>query len=339
MSAFSRRRLLAGVATLPLVGVAIPSAADAQPAPETDPATLARRALAGATGTKLVMLGTGGGPVAGRRRGMTSHVLISGGSAYVVDCGLGVATQIARIGVPLSHVSNVFITHHHADHNIEYGPLLLLAWIDGRQTPISAYGPPPLAQMTTDYRRMQRFTTENWSADVGIPAFPETIVREIVANGPVMRDALVTVTAAIVQHPPTAPAFGYRFDFHDRSIAFSGDTVAVPAMVELARGADVLVHEAMYLPATEKYVRAMGDKQPDGSTPMSPEAIEHLIDHMKRDHTPADQVGRIAQQAGVKTLVLSHLVPSGGVSDDVWRAEAAKAFTGTIIVASDLLVL
>ena len=61
-----------------------------------------------------------------------------------------------------------------------------------------------------------------------------------------MQDDNVKVAAALVNHPPVKPAFAYRFDFHDRSIAFSGDTTPVESVAQLAKGADVLVHEAMY---------------------------------------------------------------------------------------------
>ena len=76
-----------------------------------------------------MLLGTGGG-VGGlgprRTRKMTSHVMLSNGAAYVLDCGLGVTDQYALTGIPFSALRSIFITHHHADHNIEYGPLLVV---------------------------------------------------------------------------------------------------------------------------------------------------------------------------------------------------------------------
>ena len=80
-------------------------------------------------------------------------------------------------------------------------------------------------------------------------------VQEISNSGPVMQDNNVKVTSALVQHPPVTPAFAYRFDFPDRSIAFSGDTVALEAVAQMAKGADVLVHEAIDFPAMEAFVR------------------------------------------------------------------------------------
>jgi len=129
------------------------------------------------------------------------------------------------------------------------------------------------------------------------------------------------------------PALAYRFDFHDRSIAFSGDTAPIETVAQLAKGADVLVHEAMYVPAVKSYVEAQVAKG-------RPVSVEAFMAHMKADHSPVEDVGRIAAEAGVKTLVLSHLTPAiDSISDDTWRAPAAKYFSGEIIVARDLTVV
>src|SRR5262245_35266411 len=114
-SRVSRRSLLGGLASLPALLVG--------PVQEVQPD------LRNADGTKLVMLGTGAGPnptIPGRTRYMTSHVMLSNRAAYVLDCGLGVTDQFARTGIPFPAVRSIFITHHHPDHNIEYGPFVLL---------------------------------------------------------------------------------------------------------------------------------------------------------------------------------------------------------------------
>ena len=93
-----------------------------------------------------MLLGTAAGPVPGRTRKMTSHAMLNNGTAYVLDCGLGVTDQFARTGIPFSALKSIFITHHHADHNIEYGPLLIVGWIQGLPLDVRAFGPPPLKQ-------------------------------------------------------------------------------------------------------------------------------------------------------------------------------------------------
>lgn len=330
----SRRTLLAALASAPVVAAqAAPAAAEAGP---TDAVHAAQAALKDAKGTKLVILGTTGGPapmLPGRTRHMTSHVMLSNGAAYVLDCGLGVTNQYARTGIPFSALKSIFITHHHPDHNVEYGPLLIVGWVQGMPLDVRAFGPPPLMQMTEDFLRAYRQTVDFWSEDFQLAPLTKLEVQEIAAAGAVMQDDNVKVSATIVEHPPVRPAFGYRFDFKDRSIAFSGDTVAVEAMATLAKGADVLVHEALYLPALDAYLR---DRIAKGF----PVKYDAFMAHMKADHTPVEDVGRIAQEAGVKTLVLSHLTPGlDGIKDDEWRDGAAKYFKGEIIVAKDLMVI
>src|SRR5579871_464369 len=332
-SCVSRRSLLTGLATIPTLSV---GASAAQTAAQNTTANEAQAALRSASGTKLVMLGTGAGPnptVPGRTRQMTSHVMVSNARAYVLDCGLGVTNQFARTGVPFTAVRSIFITHHHPDHNIEYGPFILLGWVQGLPSSVRAFGPPPLKQMTKDFLRAYKATIDFWVQDFKVKPLVSPEVNEVSAPGTVMRDENVTVSAAVVQHPPVRPALAYRFDFYDRSIVFSGDTAPIEAVARLAKGADILVHEAMYVPALEAYVR---NRIAQGS----PIRFDDYMAHMKVDHSSVEDVGRIAKEAGVQTLVLSHLTPGiDGIQDETWRNLAAKQFKGEIVVARDLMVL
>jgi len=332
LSGLSRRTILAGLAAAPAVNAALAPAA-AQTAATISAAEQAQAALKAATGTKLVVLGSAAGPVPGRSRKMTSHVMLSNGAAYILDCGLGVTDRFAETGIPFGALRSIFITHHHADHNIEYGPLLVIGWIQGMRQSVKAFGPPPLKQMTADFLRAYKTTIDFWAEDFKMTPLGMIEVTEVPGAGAVMQDDNVKVTSVVVQHPPVTPALGYRFDFRDRSIAFSGDTTPIEAVAQMAKGADVLVHEAMYVPAVEAYLRAQIARG-------RPVKYEDYMAHMKADHSPVEEVGRIAAEAGVKTLVLSHLTPAlDSISDDTWRDAAAKNFKGEIIVARDLLVV
>ncbi len=322
---FSRRKLLAGLAAAPaLTGSVVPTLAQT-------PAAQMQAALKAAKGTKLVMLGTAGGPAPGRPRKMTSHVMLSNGAAYVLDCGLGVTDRFAQTGIPFNAVRSIFITHHHPDHNCEYGPFLLIGWVNGLRPSVRAYGPPPLKQMTEDLLRAYRATIGFWAEDFKMAPLGTIDVTEVSGVGSVANDDNVIVTSTVVQHPPVTPALGYRFDFRDRVIAFSGDTTPLGAVAQMARGADILVHEAIYFKGLEEMLRvriAQG----------FPVDIDTFMAHMRADHSPPEDVGRIATEAGVNTLVISHLVPIID-NDDPWRAAAAKTFKGEIIVAKDMMVL
>jgi ribonuclease BN (tRNA processing enzyme) len=166
-------------------------------------------------------------------------------------------------------------------------------------------------------------------ADEGRPPLKDLIFpHEISAAGLVMQDENVKVTCALVQHPPVEPAFAYRFDCPDRSIVISGDTRPSPNLVKLAQGADVLVHEVMHLPSLEQLIAT----EPNAKT---------LREHLLASHTSTEQVGRIATEAGVKTLVLSHFVPGGYpfLKDEVWFDAVRPYFSGNLIVGRDLLEL
>ncbi len=334
---FTRRALLASAAAVPVACQNVRRSVIDAVTPTKDGWTLeeaekrARASLKSASGTKLVLLGTGGGPVPGMARRMTSNVIVSEGVAYVLDCGLGVTDQFARTGLSFSQIRSIFMTHMHPDHTVEYGPLMLIGWIQGMRPDVRVFGPPPLRAMTADYLRSQRTVVDFWSEDFALSPLRAIAVHECAGEGHVMTDDIVRVTSVLVKHPPVHPAYGYRFDFHDRSIAFSGDTVALDAVARMAEGADVLVHEAMFLPAMDAIAYFASSR-----LSMSPKSFLH---HMNVDHSRVENVGRIATKAGVKTLVLSHLTPGFGVPDQIWRAAAASTFGGEIIVGHDLAVI
>lgn len=277
--------------------------------------------------TRLILLGTGGGPRPRKLRSAPAQVIVVNDTAYVIDCGDGVARQMVLAGVALAGLRHVFITHHHSDHNADYGNLILLAWTAGLRTPVDTWGPPPIEKMTRLFLEANAYDIQVRIADEGrVPLAPLVHVHEVRSGGPVMRDENVSVTAALVHHPPVVPAFAYRFDAADRSIVISGDTTPSDNLIQLARGADVLVHEAMYPPALDRLVAGVAN-----ATDLKRSILSH--------HTSAEDAGRVAQAAQVKTLVLSHLVPAEDplLSDRMWIDAASAHFRGRVILGKDLL--
>lgn len=277
--------------------------------------------------TRLILLGTAGGPRPHVRRGSPAQVIVANEAAYVVDCGNGVARQLVTAGVPLRSIRSVFITHHHSDHNADYGTLLLLAWAAGLSTPVDAWGPPPLERITELFFQMSATDIDMRMRDEGRPD-PRPLVRahELDTGGHVVQDPNLTVAATIVDHPPASPAFAYRFDAPDRSIVISGDTRPSDPLIALARGADVLVHEALIPTAVDRLI---------SNVPNAPDLKRSILSH----HTTAEDAGRVAQAAGVGTLVLSHLIPADdpSVSEEDWITAARRHFRGRVILGRDLL--
>ena len=284
--------------------------------------------LAQPSRTRLVLLGTGGGPrVTPKGRAKPATLIVVNNVPYVIDCGDGVALQFVRAGFALDTLRYVFLTHHHSDHNLDYGNLIYAGWASGLRTPVDAYGPPPLGRMTEAYFELNRFDIETRIADEGRVDLRKLVTaHEFDRDGPVLQNGDVKVSAARVRHPPIAHAYAYRFDCPDRSIVISGDTTVSPELVALAKGADVLVSEVMHLGGLESLLK----KVANAST---------LREHLLASHITTEDLGKLAAEAGVKTLVLTHLVPSDdpSITDAMWTEGVRKHYGGQIVVGRDLM--
>jgi ribonuclease BN (tRNA processing enzyme) len=276
--------------------------------------------------TRLILLGTAGGPTPKAKSAAPAQAIVVGDRVYLVDCGEGVARQLALARLPIRQLRSVFITHQHSDHNAGYGPLFLLGWAAGLASPVDVYGPPPLVDMTARLLEAYKYDIELRIADEGrAPLAPLVRPHEITAGGLVFEDDRVRVTAALNDHPPIKHSFAFRFDSADRSIVISGDTKYSKNVIALARAADVLVHEVVS--------RAFWER-PDAPQPAD------VIRHILASHTDAPDVGRVAAEAGVGTLVLSHFVPTEGPNsptDEEWIAGVRQHYKGRIIVGRDLM--
>ena len=278
--------------------------------------------------TRVVLLGTKGGPRVGESgRSNPATLILINDVPYLVDCGYGTSKQLITSGVALNRLRYVFITHHHSDHNLELGALIYNAWITGLPAEVRAFGPTGLKNMTRDFFNYVKFDIDTRIEDEGRPD-PRNlvVVQEFDKPGVVLTSDDVKVSSCLVRHPPIKPAYAYRFDAKDRSVVVSGDTAYAPELAEFAKGADVLVHEVMYLPAVEALVRRLPN-------------AKRLREHLLASHTLPEDVGKIAAQAQVKTLVLSHFVPGDdpSITDEQWAEGARKHFKGRIVVGRDLM--
>src|SRR6202043_3367407 len=263
--------------------------------------------------TRIVFLGTKGGPNVGKGASNPANLVVVNDTPFVIDCGNGVSRQLIAAGVPLPSVKYIFISHHHSDHNLEYGNLVYNAWAAGLSTPIHSFGPKGIEAMTKTYWELNRFDVETRIEDEGRPDPRKLLIaKDITEDGVVLQTEDVKVTAFRTPHPPITGNFAYKFETPDGTIVFSSDTNYNPKLAEFAKGADVLVHEALYVPWVDKLVTRVKN----GAT---------LKKHLLESHTAAEDVGRIADAANVKLLVMSHLVPGDlDVTDEDWSGEARK---------------
>jgi ribonuclease BN (tRNA processing enzyme) len=278
--------------------------------------------------TRIVFLGTKGGPRVGVGPSNPANLLMVNGTPFVIDCGMGVSHQLVSAGVPLDSVKYIFISHHHSDHNLEYGNLVYNAWATGLAMPIHSFGPKGLQAMTKAYWELNKFDVETRIADEGRPdPRPLLVAKDIEADGEVLKTDDFTITAFRTPHPPITDNFAYKFTTPDGVIVFSSDTEYNPKLAEFAKEADVLVHEALYASFVDKLVARVKNGASLGK-------------HLLASHTTAQDVGKIAAAAGVKLLVLSHLVPGDiDVTDDQWIAAVRENYSGKVTVAKDLMEL
>ncbi|KAB7763763.1 MBL fold metallo-hydrolase [Xanthomonas maliensis] len=280
-------------------------------------------------GSVLVLLGTKGGPTPSPLRAAPANALVIDGQPYLIDCGNGVAQQLAKAGIGLPALRDIFLTHHHSDHNADLLNVVWLAWASGLQTPVHLYGPPGIAKMVDAFVEMNAIDIDARMREEGRPPFKPLIhVHEFDQPGSVLKNEHVEVTATLVDHYTLKPAFAYRFQARDRSVVFSGDTRYLPALADFAKDTDILVHEVMYVPALEKLLKT-NDNAPT------------LLDHLLKSHCTSEEVGKIAAAADAKMLVLSHFVPGGdaSITDAMWSEGARKHYNGPIVVGKDLMRL
>jgi len=309
------------------------------------------------------------------REGIASAVVVAGRVYLVdCGLGVARQLRLANLGKPgdfagFEALQAILLTHLHSDHTMDYFNIPLTGWYHGRPglPPIDVYGPgsrgvlpriygqgnvevingenpTPGIEAMTDYL-IQAFATDindrmrdsrkpgirtlltphDVLPPAGVVTDPNTDAAPPMDPFLVMEDDYVRVTATLVDHGAVYPAYAFRFDTDDGSIAFSGDTAPTQNLITLAAGADVLVHEVI----DAAWVQALF-----GEPPYSPEE-EGFIQHLLLSHTTIEQVGPIAEQAHVKTLVLSHLAPANNPHERWMRAK--RGFSGRFLVGEDLM--
>jgi ribonuclease BN (tRNA processing enzyme) len=290
--------------------------------------------------TILITLGTQGGPLQNKNRSQPANVLIVNDEPYIIDAGNGAARQLAKAGVPLGRVGQIFITHNHDDHNADVGTMMGLAWTLGRPVPITVHAPQGTRDMIEGFLKFFSANRDIRRAD--FPNFYKTMpeqlfdVQEIAEPGVIYKDANVAVEAIENCHfhfpdsvASDAKSYALRFKTADRTVVFSGDTGPCEAMVNFAMGADVLVHEVINLDLYEAVLK---------TRPFSPEQRQNVLRHMKEDHATPDDVGKLAASAKVGMVVLTHLIPGGDNDpDNAYSDGVATHYSGMIVVAKDLM--
>lgn len=272
----------------------------------------------------LILLGTKGGPAIRQGGALpTASLLRLGGRTLLIDCAIGAARSAVEAGVGLLEIDTIFITHLHSDHVLELGPLIYTAWTTGLQREITVYGPEGIEGYWRGFMASMAFDHDIRVADEGRPPLTGLVRIVTYGAGQVMNDGL-RVAALRVDHPPVSECYALRITGPSASVVFSADTCYFPPLAAFAQGADVLVHEAMLPDGVEALI-----KRTPGAT--------RLRAHLFASHTLAQDVGRIATQAGVGHLVLNHLIPADdpAFTTDHWHAALRATWAGPLTVGHD----
>jgi ribonuclease BN (tRNA processing enzyme) len=255
----------------------------------------------------------------------TSSLLTLGGRRIVVDCGLGVARGLVDQGMQLKDLELIFITHLHSDHYLELGPLLHTAWTAGLKTVVDIWGPAGLNIYWKHFIASMQADIDLRIADEGRPDLRDLVRILEIDAGDVMQDGDMTVRAMRVSHPPLVDCFALSFEAPSCRVVFSGDTAYFPALAGFAKGADLLIHEAMLHAALAPLVARVGNGD------------DRLMQHLLRSHTTVEDAARIATAAGVKALALHHLLPSDDPDFTAadWDAAVTPHWTGPFHLGTD----
>jgi ribonuclease BN (tRNA processing enzyme) len=281
---------------------------------------------------KVTLLGTGT-PTPSLKRASSGYLIDVGSDVIVIDHGPGANRRLMQAGRRVTEVTHLFFSHLHYDHCMEYPHVLLQRWDmgAGRIPDLQVFGPPPLARMTEQLfgddgvfgPDIRARIEHQGSIDVfearggtGPRRRPAPEVRELEAGDVVEGGGWLMRVAEGWHVQPYLRCYGYRLETPDAVLCYSGDSGGVcPAIVELARGADVLIHMNHYFTGTE------------------PSEIYRKVcgNHIDTAH--------VAQQSGVKTVVLTHMleqIDQPGVRERIVR-EMAAIFDGDIVIGEDLM--
>lgn len=277
---------------------------------------------------EVTLLGTGS-PIPLVERAGTSLVVETDGARFLVDCGPRTVTELLRNEIDPGSIADLFLTHHHIDHNAAFFHLVVTGWTAGRES-LTVYGPDGTDRLIDAFFSVYEEDLA-YRSRVG---YDIEHVRDLewvpVEAGFRVRLAGVTVDALPVEH--SIETYAYRFEDATGSLlVFSGDTARLDRLAEFAADADVLVHDAHLAP--------VGEPPTDGfvwdryTRPYPQEAVEVLS---KTHATPAE-AGEVAAAANADCLVLTHFPP---YRDEAAVSEAARAvFEGEVHVATDGLRL
>lgn len=252
-----------------------------------------------------------GSPFPDERRGGPCTLVLAGERLLVFDAGSGATRRIGQMGFQAGRIQAIFLTHFHSDHFDGLGELMLQRWVQGvHQAPVPVFGPRGVEKLVdglmTAYEQDRGYRVAHHGMATippgGFGGEPQTFEAPKQGRITVLRDGELEVSAFNVQHSPVHPAVGYRIDYKGRSVVISGDTTRSDAVAQAAQGVDLLLHDALSL----TLVDTLGQAAQRAGRANLHKVFADITDY----HATPEQAADTARQAGVRTLVLHHIVPA-----------------------------
>jgi ribonuclease Z len=289
-------------------------------------------------GLHVLLLGTGS-PMANIKRAGVSTVVIAGQHTYIVDAGEGSLSRARASKLPLGKIDAMFVTHFHSDHIASAGEFMLNRWVDGHHNdPLNVYGPKGIETVVegfnTAYSKDSYYRTEHHGSDFAPPtgaggkAIPFELGEDKTASKPILEEDGVKVTAFNVNHHPVKPAVGYKFEYKGRSVVISGDTVYSESVLKQSKQVDLLVHEALSVELVN-LINKYGDNT-------ASKVAHDIVSY----HASPEDVARIANEASVKQLVYSHIIPpvNSRYLESYFVKNAKKIYKGDMTLGNDGMI-
>ena len=274
----------------------------------------------------VALLGVKGGPAIRPGSNMPTSILVRmGGRTILVDAGLGAARGVCDQGVALTGIDRIFVTHLHSDHYLELGPLMHTAWTAGLTRPVPVTGPEGLGKYWRHFLAAMDFDVSLRIADEGRVPLAPLADLSVIGDGVVVEEDGLRIEAIRNSHPPIRESYALRLSAGGKVLVLSGDTAPFDGSAAFCDGADLLVHEAMYLPGIDRLVAGLGSAGPT------------VKEHILRSHTDAVDLGQLAAEAGVKALAVNHFVPDGlpGIGEAEWEAVLRQHWSGPLHLGRD----
>jgi ribonuclease Z len=283
---------------------------------------------------ELTLLGTSS-PMHVPHRFGPSQIISDGKVRLLIDTGWGSTLRLYQNGTPPQTIDTVFVTHLHSDHTTDMADFLVMRWVGGIKSPIPIYGPVGTKRMIHGFQEAMAADTKYRLDHHGDKLWSGGLAADITefeaGDNPVViaRFGELVVKAFEVDHHPVKPAYGFRFELGGRAITISGDTNPCAGLLSGSRDADIMVCDSMnvsLMQMLEKQLRSIGN-----------EVQASLLEDAHTYHAPIEGMAEIAAKAGVKHLLLSHIMPA--ITDEQipqFTAGLDKIFSGKLSVGHDL---